>query len=528
MTLSSLVQGFNTTPFLFVGSGLSRRYYGLPSWEGLLRTFIGRIDTDSFAFQKYQSLARREGASEDSLLPVIAALVERDFNAKWFDNEDFRTPSLPEELIQEILKGVSPFKAEIAHYLNTIASSQPDMQEEIALFKEITKRNITGIITTNYDRFLEEHTDWADPYIGQDRLIFGNLQNFAEIYKIHGCVSQPGEMVLTSKDYEKFLAKRQYLASKLLTIFVEYPVIFIGYSLSDPNIQTILEDIITCLSPEQLLTFKRRLVYVEWDRDCQQPDFTEKVQTINKKSLHLTQVKLNSFIPLYQALQRKKSTLPAKVLRMLKQELYQYTLTSKPTASIRVADIDDQRVGGEDLILAIGKPSQFGVRGLQGLSSMEWYRNIVLGNIKEFSADDLLQYSYPVLIKQNNRLPVFKLLSQAKEDYQEIKENAQKTTGNFENIITNTIRKNRKSRSIQNRSIQGIRQNMEACKQNALSAAMYDMACLKEHEIVLDDLEKFLQDRYSDDQYCQSIGGNEKSNLQRLVRIYDYLKYAPR
>lgn len=76
MDLSSLVKDFSTTPFLFVGSGFSRRYYGLPDWKGLLQIFVQRMSNDEFAFNKY--ISRAEGlinsGKEGILLAVTAGL----------------------------------------------------------------------------------------------------------------------------------------------------------------------------------------------------------------------------------------------------------------------------------------------------------------------------------------------------------------------------------------------------------------------------------------------------------------------
>ena len=129
---------------------------------------------------------------------------------------------------------------------------------------------------------------------------------------------------------------------------------------------------------------------------------------------------------IYKALEGKKSKLPVRILRRFKQELYDFTVTNMPTANMRVASIEDDRIQDEELVMAIGRYSDYGLRGLHGLKADEWYRNIVVEDI-EFSADDLLQYAFGDLIKQNSgRLPVNKYLSEAARDYPECIELAKK------------------------------------------------------------------------------------------------------
>ena len=52
------------------------------------------------------------------------------------------------------------------------------------------------MITTNYDTFFESIFDGYKTFVGQDELIFSQLQGIAEIYKIHGSVDKADTIVI--------------------------------------------------------------------------------------------------------------------------------------------------------------------------------------------------------------------------------------------------------------------------------------------------------------------------------------------
>lgn len=56
---------------------------------------------------------------------------------------------------------------------------------------------------------------------------------------------------------------------------------------------------------------------------------------------------------IYRALEGKKSKLPVRILRRFKQELYDFTVTNMPTASMHVASIEDDRVKDEELVMSM-------------------------------------------------------------------------------------------------------------------------------------------------------------------------------
>lgn len=517
MTIHDVVSRFNTVPFVFVGSGLSRRYLNTPDWKGLLEHFARLISDDPFVFNAYISRANAEGFT-DGQLPKVAELIQRDFDKKWFETPDMR--SQDECVLRAVKEGVSPFKAEVAKYFRGFSTPDEKYQAEIEKLKELSVRNLAGVITTNYDNFLENQFDGYARYIGQTELIFSPIQGIAEIYKIHGSIEDPGSLIINQTDYAEFSAKSKYLASKLMTIFMEYPIIFIGYSLSDNNVISIINSIVDCLDETQLNKLQDRFVFVEYDGSVTKPEVSTHTIMVHNKPLAMRRVVLSDFMPLYAAMEGVRSKLPVRILRRFKEDLYNFTITSTPTANLRVASIEDIRIADEDLVLAIGKANELGLRGLSGIDHDEWYRNIVTEEL-DFSADDLLEHAFKKLLSQNSsRLPVHKYLSEATRSFPEADAVANRYSC-LDDIISNSIRRNRHCVWMY-KSVKQVWDNEKA----DVSRAMYLIAHLEEHQIDLDELEEVLNEIFEEDiNILKNIGSAGRTNIRRVILIYDCLKW---
>ena len=225
--IQRLLTGSKTLPVLFVGSGLSQRYIGSPNWEGLLR-YASSLTGRSFNY--YEGLAADGPAN--GKLPRIASQIAADFYPIWWDSDTYAGSR--ERYEHAIQKAGDPLKLELALYLQGLPITVEDSTAE-ELEKLSTVRT-HAVITTNYDSILEDALPDMEVYVGQQSVLFSATQAVGEIYKIHGSVADPTSLVLTAEDYQDYWTKNPYLIAKILTLFVEHPVIFLGYSLGDAHI----------------------------------------------------------------------------------------------------------------------------------------------------------------------------------------------------------------------------------------------------------------------------------------------------
>ena len=511
-TIEQLIESLDTIPFLFVGSGLSRRYYNLPDWIGLLKVMAAKLNKDSFVFRSYEDRASFEN-SPYGINPKIASLIEEDFNKEWFRNPEIR--SLDGAYTEKVENGCSPFKAELSYYLKQKSVLCPELKDEVTLLNNIAKKSIAGIITTNYDLFFETYLSQYTIYIGQQALLFSQLQGIAEVYKIHGSLNDPQSIVINEKDYKEFKKKREYLAAKLLTIFMEYPIIFMGYSISDSNIRDILSSIVKCMSNEQVKLLKRRFIFIEYDAEMEGYDIGESSFAFeDNKMITMTKITLSDYSLIYNAIGKKKMKIPVRLLRLLKDELYLFTLSNEPTENIKVAAIDDDRVSNDELVISIGTTETISLDGLKGISTDQWYRNIVMHDLR-YNTEDLLDYA-PTLAKQvSGILPVNSLYE---DKYQRIEGIDKLLVKDFEDIISKTIERAR-SRHPQI-DIESILMEIPD-----IDKQMLCIAYLKKEQINLIELENYLKTQFEkDNDILKNSKPSTRTNLRRLIRIYDYLK----
>lgn len=257
--IGECVSRMGCQPILFVGSGLSKRYFAGPGWDELLAT-LGKqcpLINKDYAYYK-QTLKQQASIGEE-----FARLYQQ---WAWGKGRD----QFPTEMFNESVPEQAYIKYAIAQHLKSLTPANiadidnAQMREEIVALQNIHPH---ALITTNYDQFLEKVFPEYQPVIGQS-IIHGTQVLFGEIFKIHGCVSDYQSLVFTEADYSEFTKKKKYLSAKLLTYFSEHPLLFVGYSASDLDIRAVLSDIDECLPRQAPYGVVIPNIYIlEWRAD---------------------------------------------------------------------------------------------------------------------------------------------------------------------------------------------------------------------------------------------------------------------
>lgn len=509
-------------PVLFIGSGLTRRYLGLPNWEGLLRLYCVKS-----SYEYYYNKAERECREcPDMIYPKIADYIEADFNDAFFTEDRYAESRRIHA--EDIAAKISPFKFCIADYSKEKSEKiQEEYSDEITLFRKIGNKNISCIITTNYDLFLENNfgKDHFQPYIGQNELLFSTIYEIAEIYKIHGCCSKPNSIVINSHDYDLFVRKSAYLSSKILTLFLERPIIFLGYSVSDPNIRRILRSISECLENSQLEQLKKRLIFIEWAETPGEEGISEKQFDFdNGKTIIMENIKLFDYSILYSAILDNTVKYDVKALRRIKSQLYELVKTNKPTEKLYVATNIEDNGQDIDFVVGVGVYDKFGKVGYRGIKAEELYLYAIGRSDLQYDDDMILKEAIPYLHNGRTIWPIRQFVSRCQSIdciNEKVKFSLEKTSKD--------LRLSAQKESIKKNGYTPLPCIVDYYRKYGLSKTISTIFTSDCSKIDVDDLLRFIQLALEDEPALLSITSEDhkfRSNFKKCITLWDILVYS--
>lgn len=215
-----LDQAASKSLVLVLGAGVSKNAVNgagdtPPTWPTLLEQLTG-----AFAPQGHKTYARKL-VKQGRLLE--AAELLRGLAIEQGKEQDFL-----EHIIRSVDGPIAdPFRPATIH--NAILDLTP-----------------LTIITTNYDRVLERAAGTGFSYLNAESDEIGRSVRVGRpiVIQMHGVVTEPQSLVLGRSDYTTVRRSGAHALEVVEALFTTRTALFVGYSLSDPDMQLLLENVL--------------------------------------------------------------------------------------------------------------------------------------------------------------------------------------------------------------------------------------------------------------------------------------------
>lgn len=512
----------NEYPIVFIGSGISKRYLkDFPSWEELLeKCWLEAGETGEF--YAYLNTLRKSLREENPdvndgeikyLTNILAGTeIEQIYNNAFLGGKVFIDNFTQKDAYK---LDISPFKRMLANKFSNYSIIE-EMESELTLFKKfLNKAQI--MMTTNYDPLIEDSFNSVNPrngikkYVGQSGF-FEQTLGWAELYKLHGSVEKPESIVISKADYDLFEKNSILISAKIISLLINSPIIFLGYSLTDMNIRKIIRDFSSSLTPSEIKNMGSRIIIVEFEEG--KHNIEEYQYYENDLGCEYTVLKTDNFKELYNKLSEiNQGISPAEVRRyqhVMKQLIVDNgkkgSLNTLLIAPEQLEEIE-KRIGDGNIIVALGDAAYI-FRMPDFVSYIHEYF---------FSENNIpTEIGLRFIANQNGRIPLLKIVKDVNIDetslYPKEKEKLKQKIANqkgLEELISSIPPSNQ----IVYNSLADIR-NANYKKGKEIEVICYNALRIN-HDEYLEYIKEYITE-------LKKLGtGNVVSMFRRMILIYD-------
>ena len=348
MDIQRFISNFTNHPILFIGTGISLRYLNNTyTWENLLKHISYELTQNH---EVYFDIKSDCYVNNEPRFDKIASALESNFNRELKANRNGKFKEINDTYYLNMNKGVnsSRFKLYLADILGNLKFKEDKMDEIQALKK--SRKNIGSIVTTNYDKLVEEIFEF-NPLIGNDILL---SNPYGSVYKIHGCITDPEKIIITCNDYEKFEEKYELIRAQLLSLFIHNPIIFLGYSMGDKNIKDILKTIYTYIQPnsDEAEKIRSNFLLVEYEENSDNLEVIEHDIVIGEhQTIRINKIKTDNYKVIYESLANLQLPVSAMDVRKVQSVVKEIYAGGKIQVNITE---DLNQLDNKDKVLVIG------------------------------------------------------------------------------------------------------------------------------------------------------------------------------
>ena len=501
MTISEFCHQFKTHPVLFIGTGMSLRYYrNSVSWEELLKTIVIDYNGNEEHYYDLKALCKK-GESRDYDYARLATLIEKEFNQVASSDRNGKYQGVNDAFYAFMREGqqVSRFKILISRFFSKMEFREGS-DNELAELKK-ARKNVGSVITTNYDDLIENVFEF-NPLIGNEILL---SNPYGSVYKIHGCYKHPESIIITENDYIQFESRYELIRAQLLSLFIHNPIIFLGYNMSDDDIKKILKTIFSYVVPNTDLAerIKKNFLLVEYSSGSDNIDVQEHDIDVGgiTGTIRINKLRTDNYGAIFQAI--AELSLPISAMDVRKVQTIVKEIYAGGTIKVEITE-DIDKIKNSDRILAIGSSKTITCQYLTLTEMTQKYFDII-----DESNSAVIATVNKQKVAKNQYFPIFGF-SLIFEDIKNLGLMKQHQKENLQRYLNTQAEKRENAHT----SVSQVLEDDSIANTFKCPSIMY---AVYNRYIALDDFEQYLRS-YNDNR--------DTSDYRRMLCLYDYLRYG--